>query len=141
MTIYTIGFTRKNARTFFGLLRNAGVRRLLDIRLNNVSQLAGYTKRDDLAFFCETLGIDYRHMLELAPTREMLARQRAEKDWARYEREFTALLLERRAEELPREQFDSACLLCAEPEPAQCHRRLVAEYLRQAWGDVTVAHL
>ena len=141
MTIYTIGFTRKNARTFFGLLRDTSVQRLLDIRLNNSSQLAGYTRRDDLAFFCETIGIDYRHLLELAPTKEMLARQRVEKHWPRYEREFIALMLERRIEELPREQFDNACLLCSEPTPAECHRRLVAEYLQSAWGDVTVAHL
>ena len=141
MTIYTIGFTRKSARTFFTLLKDAGARRLLDIRLNNLSQLAGYTKRDDLAFFCESLGIGYRHLLELAPTQPMLDASRQGGGWEHYERDFLELMRSRRVEELPRELFDGACLLCSEPTPVHCHRRLAAEYLRQHWGGVSIIHL
>ncbi len=141
MTIHTIGFTRKSARTFFTLLKDAGVRRLLDIRLNNLSQLAGYTKRDDLAFFCESLGLEYRHLTELAPTQPMLDASRQGGGWERYEREFLELMRSRRIEELPRDLFDGACLLCSEPAPDHCHRRLVAEYLSQHWDAPLVVHL
>jgi len=141
MTIYTIGFTRKSARTFFSLLKDAGVRQLLDIRLNNLSQLAGYTKRDDLAFFCESLGIGYRHLPELAPTQPMLDAARRSGGWDQYEREFIALIRGRRIEDLPRELFDNACLLCSEPTPEHCHRRLVAEYLHHQWTGMSIHHL
>ena len=141
MTIYTIGFTRKSARTFFTLLKDAGVRRLLDIRLNNLSQLAGYTKRDDLAFFCESMGLEYRHLTELAPTQPMLDASRQGGGWAQYEREFLALMRSRRIEELPRDLFAGACLLCSEPTPEHCHRRVVADYLASRWPAVSIHHL
>ncbi len=143
MTIFTIGFTRKDARTFFSLMQNAGVQRLLDVRRNNSSQLAGYTKRDDLAFFCDAiLGIDYRHMTELAPTQAMLdAFKKSRGSWLDYERAFVALIRERAIETLPRDLLADACLLCSEPEPQHCHRRLVAEYLEQRWGGVDIVHL
>jgi uncharacterized protein (DUF488 family) len=143
LTIFTIGFTRKTARTFFTRVKEARASALLDVRLNNSSQLAGYTKRDDLAFFCETvLRIPYRHATELAPTREMLDRfKMGDGTWQRYEEEFLALMRERRIEQLPRELFANACLLCAEPTADQCHRRLAAEYLQRAWRDVAIVHL
>ena len=143
VTMFTIGFARKGARTFFTLLKSAGVSALLDVRLHNSSQLAGYTKRDDLAFLCEAvLGITYRHVTELAPTQEMLDRfKRHDGGWRRYEDDFLALMRERRIEQLPRELFAKACLLCAEPTADHCHRRLAAEYLRQAWHDITIVHL
>lgn len=142
MTIYTIGFTKKRAATFFGALRDARVASLLDVRLNNTSQLAGFTRRDDLAFFCDAiLGVPYRHLTELAPEQAMLDAYRAARDWVEYERVFVTLMRARRIEDLPRAIFEDACLLCSEPEPAYCHRRLAAEYLHRAWTDVQIVHL
>jgi uncharacterized protein (DUF488 family) len=143
LTMFTIGFTRKSARTFFTQLKQVGVSALLDVRLNNSSQLAGYTKRDDLTFFCEAiLGVAYTHMTQLAPTQAMLDRfKKGDGGWRRYEQEFLALMRERRIEQLPRERFANACLLCAEPTADHCHRRLVAEYLQRAWPSVEIVHL
>jgi uncharacterized protein (DUF488 family) len=144
MKIFTIGFTKKSAETFFGKLKKAGVKRLVDIRLNNVSQLAGFTKRDDLRFFARAIcGIEYVHELELAPTQEILDAYKKEKgDWRVWEREFGKLIRKRRIEEtVPRELLDGACLLCSEEKPEHCHRRLVAEYLREKWGNVEIVHI
>jgi uncharacterized protein (DUF488 family) len=144
MKLFTIGFTKKTAQKFFGLLRGSGAKRVVDVRLNNVSQLAGFAKKDDLAFFLkEVAGMDYVHVPELAPTQEMLDAYKKEKgDWRLYEQRFLGLMRERKIEEkLPRSIFDGGCLLCSEDKPHQCHRRLVAEYLQQHWGDVDVKHL
>lgn len=145
MEVYTIGFTKKSAREFFEALRRAGIRRLIDVRLNNASQLAGFSKRDDLAFFLAEIGaIDYRHMPELAPTAEILrAYQKKEIDWEEYERRYAALLAERDvAGSLDRELFDRpTVLLCSEAKPDHCHRRLLAEHLRATWGGVSITHL
>ncbi len=122
----------------------ANIVRLLDVRLNNASQLAGFTKRDDLQFFCESiLKIEYLHLPELAPTQEMLdAFKKNHGDWWDYEVRFLSLLAERKPEEtLKREVFDHGCLLCSEPTPEHCHRRLVAEHLRDKWGDVRIEHI
>ena len=129
---------------FFELLRASGTKRVIDVRLNNVSQLAGFAKRDDLKYFLKELcGIDYLHLSDLAPTQEMLADYRKEhKDWGRYGKEFLDLMRERRIEDrVPREVMDESCLLCSEDEPHHCHRRLVVEYLREHWGNVEVHHL
>jgi uncharacterized protein (DUF488 family) len=143
--LFTIGFTRKSAESFFTKLQHAGVRRLVDIRLNNVSQLAGFAKRDDLRYFAQAIcGIEYVHVPDLAPTREMLDefKKRRHGDWAAYERQFLALMRSRRVEAtLAPDLLDHACLLCSEDRPQHCHRRLVAEYLQQQWGDVEVEHL
>jgi uncharacterized protein (DUF488 family) len=143
--IYTIGFTKKSAAEFFGLLRGAGIRRLIDVRLNNVSQLAGFTKRDDLAFFVKELcGADYVHEPLLAPTQDLLdAYKKAKGDWAEYERRFLQLMADRKIEtQLVRDLFAvPAALLCSEPTPEHCHRRLVVEYLADKWGDVKAIHL
>ena len=142
--LYTIGFTRKDARRFFGLLLDAGVRRVVDVRLNNVSQLAGFTKRADLEFFLERIGpIGYVHRPELAPTQGLLdAYKKRGGDWGAYERAFLALLAERRVEgRLSPADLDGGCLLCSEPTPEHCHRRLVAEYLAARWGNVETEHL
>jgi uncharacterized protein (DUF488 family) len=145
VTIFTIGFTKKSAEEFFTLLRTPGVRRLADVRLNNTSQLAGFAKRDDLRFFVrEVCGMDYVHVPELAPTQEILDEYKKTKngDWDLYERQFLALMAQRRVEEtVPRELADGACLLCSEHTPDQCHRRLAAEYLREKWGGVEIIHL
>lgn len=144
MRIYTVGFTKKNASQFFGLLADSGATRLIDTRLNNTSQLAGFTKRDDLAFFTRVLyGIDYVHELRLAPTAELLNPYRkGQWTWAKYEAEYVQLLRERRVDEVfDRESMNGAVLLCSEAISDRCHRRLAAEYLAQMWRDVEVVHL
>lgn len=144
MKIYTIGFTRKTAQDFFGALRAAGVTRVLDVRLNNTSQLAGFAKRDDLRFFLRELGgIDYHQLPELAPTAELLSAYRGKHlDWNSYAQAFTALMAQRQIENtLPRPLLDGGCLLCSEAEPHRCHRWLVAEYLAARWGGVEIMHL
>ncbi len=144
MKVSTIGFTRKSAQQFFELLRESGVRRIVDVRLNNVSQLAGFAKRDDLAWFAHELcGVEYVHAPDLAPTKELLSGYRQGRiGWETYETQFIALMKERRIESaLSREQITDGCLLCSEDQPHHCHRRLVAEYLNQQWGGLEIRHL
>ena len=144
MKLYTIGFTKKTAKRFFELLTASGAQRVVDVRLNNVSQLAGFTKKEDLAYFLKQIcGMDYVHLPELAPTQEMLHEyRRKEGDWKSYETRFLALMTERRVEAtVSREVISQGCLLCSEDRPHHCHRRLVAEYLKIHWGDVEIAHL
>ena len=144
MEVFTIGFTQSSAAHFFGRLRAAGVKRLLDVRLNNVSQLAGFAKRDDLAFFGRELcGAEYVHDVRLAPTPELLdAYKKRGGTWADYERGFLALMAERRIEETldPALLGGPTALLCSEPTAEHCHRRLVLEYLQAQWG-LTITHL
>ena len=144
MKIFTIGFTKKSAQHFFTELQDAGVKRLVDIRLNNTSQLAGFTKRNDLEYFAEAIcGIQYIHIPALAPTPEILDAYKKHKgDWRLYEQEFLDLMRSRRIEQtVSREMLDNACLLCSEETPEHCHRRLVAEYLRDKWGNLEIEHL
>ncbi len=145
MEVYTIGFTQKTARQFFESLKQAGVKRLLDVRLNNVSQLAGFAKRDDLAYFLREIGgIMYEHDTRLAPTQEMLDAYKKHKgDWAEYETRFLALMRERQIETtLDRTLFMvPTALLCSEATSEHCHRRLVVEYLQEKWGDLQIVDL
>ena len=144
MKVFTIGFTRKSARQFFDTLRKSGARRVVDVRLNNVSQLAGFAKRDDLAFFLrEICGMDYVQVPELAPTQEMLDEYKKRKgDWATYAKRFLDLMAKRKIEErIPKEVVAEGCLLCSEDKPHHCHRRLVAEYFKQHWGGLDIFHL
>lgn len=144
MKIFTIGFTKKSAETFFSCLKDAGVQRLVDVRLNNVSQLAGFAKRNDLSYFTkEICHIDYLHLLDLAPTQDILDTYKKHKgDWGLYEQRFLDLMRSRRIEEtIPRETLDGGCLLCSEETPHHCHRRLVAEYLSDKWGNVEIQHI
>ena len=146
MNVYTIGFTKTTAEGFFRRLADACVRRIIDVRLNNRSQLAGFAKRDDLKYFLRALaGIEYVHEPMLAPTQDILDALKKQKGpWGEYERAFLALMRERRVEEkLDTGLFDNACLLCSEDKPHHCHRRLVAEYLSEAWpdADLRVVHL
>lgn len=140
MEIYTIGFTKKSAEQFFGALRQAGVKRLLDVRLNNVSQLAGFSKRDDLAYFLRELcQAEYRHEPLLAPTQELLDEYRKTgSGWDRYEIGFLRLMSDRSVEERisPDLFSEPTALLCSEPTAQRCHRRLVVEYLNDRWSDV-----
>ena len=144
MMLFTIGFTKKSAECFFSLLKDAGVQKLIDVRLNNVSQLAGFAKKVDLAYFTKSLcGIDYTHLPFLAPTKPMLdAYKRQKGAWSLYERQFIELITERKIEHmLERDAMVGACLLCSEVRPHLCHRRLVAEYLQQRWGDLQIKHI
>lgn len=144
MKIYTIGFTKKSAARFFGLLRTVQAATLIDVRLNNVSQLAGFAKRDDLRFFLtELCHMSYAHRPELAPTQDILDDYRKNgSGWTLYEERFLALMQERRVQDtLARDLVDNAVLLCSEDKPHHCHRRLVAEYLAQQWGGAMIEHL
>ena len=144
MKLCTIGFTKKTAEEFFSKLRGAGVRRIVDVRLNNTAQLAGFSKRDDLKFFTnEILGAEYVHLPILAPTQEMLDEYRKEKrGWEVYEKRFLELMREREIEkQLEPGMMDGGCLLCSEDKPHMCHRRLVAEYLKEQWGGLEIEHL
>jgi uncharacterized protein (DUF488 family) len=142
--VFTIGFTQKKAQQFFELLLKSGVRRVIDTRLNNASQLAGFSKRDDLAYFLKTIGdIEYIHMPELAPTKDILDAYKKQKgDWQTYETKFIDLINKRQIEKvLSPDLVDGGCLLCSEAKPHHCHRRLVAEYLNNKWGNVDIHHL
>ena len=144
VTLFTIGFTGKSAQEFFELLRRAGVRRLVDTRLNNVSQLAGFTKRRDLEYFLRAIaGIDYVHDVELAPTKNILDDYKKKRiDWAAYEHSFLELMESRRPDErLIPTDLDHACLLCSEPTADHCHRRLVVEFLQSHWPNLVIEHL
>lgn len=145
MNIYTIGFTKKSAKKFFELVKNSGTKRIVDVRLNNVSQLAGFAKRDDLSYFLEKIcNVEYIHQPLLAPTQQMLDEYKKNGgDWATYEARFIDLMEKRRIEqEIPKEQIMDGCLLCSEDKPHHCHRRVVAEYFRRHWDDeVKISHL
>jgi uncharacterized protein (DUF488 family) len=144
INIFTLGFAKKNAREFFTKLKEAGVKTVIDIRLNNVSQLAGFTKEQDLPYFLQEIaGIKYIHKPELAPTKDILnAYKKKEIDWTEYERRFRQLLIERQIKDVITPKLvNKACFLCSESKPDKCHRRLTAEYFRELWGNVDVHHL
>ena len=145
MEVYTIGFTKKTASEFFGALRRARTTRLLDVRLNNSSRLAGFARRADLPFFLQELcGAQYLHEPMLAPTWDILdAYRKGREGWLGYERRFLELMRERQVEEaLDRNLFEApTALLCSEATPERCHRRLVLEYLNREWGGIQAVHL
>jgi len=144
MKIFTIGFTKTSAEKFFTRLKTAGVKRLVDVRLHNVSQLAGFAKRDDLRYFLRSIcDIDYVHRPELAPTDDMLDGYKKQGGtWEEYEKRFIDLIASRHVERtIELEAMDGACLLCSEDKPHHCHRRLVAEYLKGKWSSIEIAHL
>jgi uncharacterized protein (DUF488 family) len=143
--VFTIGFTEKSAEHFFSVLRASRVRRLIDVRLNNSSQLAGFAKRDDLRFFLKEIGgCDYLALPDLAPEPGMLRDYRNKTiGWERYQSLYLELLARRSVQSmLQPDLFDGACLLCSEHLPHHCHRRLALEYLNGCWGNVLqVEHL
>jgi uncharacterized protein (DUF488 family) len=145
MEIYSIGFTQKSASEFFGTLKAHGIERLLDVRLNNTSQLAGFAKQADLAYFLrEICGAAYEHEPLLAPTQDILDAYKKQKgSWELYEGEFLALMRSRKIEaKIDKEIFArKTVLLCSEPTAEHCHRRLVLEYLMERWEGVTIIHL
>lgn len=142
--LFTIGFTKKSAEAFFTKLKRSGAKRVVDVRLNNVSQLAGFAKRNDLQFFLrEICHMDYVHVPELAPTQDILDEYKKNKgDWGVYEQKFLELMRKREIEKkIAPALIADGCLLCSEDKPHHCHRRLVAEYLKSHWGDVEVSHI
>ena len=142
--VFTIGFTKKTAAEFFEKLRAAGVKRVIDVRLNNSSQLAGFSKRDDLKYFLEKiLGVEYVEEPLLAPTQPLLdAYKKNGGQWDVYERAFLDLMEQRRIEDkVDRALVAGGCLLCSEDKPHHCHRRLVAEYLQNRWGKMEIRHI
>jgi uncharacterized protein (DUF488 family) len=145
MEIYTIGFTQTTAEHFFTRLTDAGIERLLDVRLNNTSQLAGFAKAQDLPYFARELaGATYEHQPLLAPTQDILdAYKKRKGDWAIYEVEFLALMERRHIHEvLPPASFERrTALLCSEASPEHCHRRLVVEFLAEHWSNIEIRHL
>ena len=147
MKICTIGFTQKNAETFFGLLKENGVRTLVDVRLNNTSQLAAFTKGDDLKYFLSAIaGIGYIHDTLLAPTEELLKRyKKGETTWEEYETEFKDIMEARKIGEHIKEAYadipSPICLLCSEATPEHCHRRLVAEIFAEMFPHSEIHHL
>jgi uncharacterized protein (DUF488 family) len=144
MKLFTIGFTKKSAEEFFTRLQDAGVRRVVDVRLNNTSQIAGFAKARDLEFFLRAVaGIAYLHLPDLAPTQDILDDfVKTKGAWSEYARRFAELMETRRvADTLQGKLLDCDCLLCSEDTPEHCHRRLVAEHLREHWPDVEIVHL
>ncbi len=144
LRLYTIGFTNKPARKFFELLETHNVEKIIDTRINNVSQLSGFAKGADLEFFAKAIGnIDYSHELRFAPTKDLLERYRKKQiPWDEYAVEYSNLLAERRVEEkIDVEKLNNACLLCSEHLPDKCHRRLLADYIKGKYPEIEVIHL
>ncbi len=144
INVFTIGFTKKTAGEFFEKLRAAGIKRVVDVRLNKVSQLAGFSKRDDLKYFLkEILDVEYVDAPLLAPTQSMLdAYKKSKGSWDAYEHDFLRLMAERRIEDkIDQSLLAGGCLLCSEDRPHHCHRRLVADYLQKRWGNLSIKHI
>jgi len=142
--VFSVGFTKKSAGEFFEKLREAGVKRVVDVRLNKVSQLAGFSKRDDLKYFLKTiLDVEYFEAPLLAPTQEMLDEYKKKKgSWDAYERDFLELTKERKIEDKTDPSIlAGGRLLCSEETPHYCHRRLVLEYLQKRWGNLSIKHI
>lgn len=145
LAIYTIGFTQKTAEKFFGMLMQANVSTLLDVRLNTTSQLSGFAKQQDLIYFLKKIcGVEYVHLLDWAPTKEILnAYKKKEISWESYEDKFLNLMAKRNIErDVKPEIIENGCLLCSEHKPHHCHRRLVVEYLNKSTNlHLSVKHL
>jgi len=143
VNLFTIGFTQKSAEEFFETLVKANVKCVIDTRLNNVSQLAGFAKQKDLKYLLSKIaGIDYVHLLELAPTKDVLDDYKKKRtSWKDYEAQFNDLITERQIEKKVSPQLlQDGCLLCSELKPHFCHRRLVAEYLQRKLDMVIKIH-
>ena len=142
--LYTIGFTKKSAQRFFELLTTNQVKEIVDTRVNNTSQLAGYAKGKDLQFFAKKVAdIDYSHELDFAPTKELLSKYRKkEMTWEEYEVAYLNLLDMRKVgKKVDIQKLHKNCLLCSEHTAEKCHRRLLAEYLKEINSDVAIIHL
>lgn len=141
MKIYTIGFTKKSAEEFFEILKRNKIEQIADVRLNNTSQLAGFTKKDDFKFFLKEIAdIDYYHLDILAPNKEV---RKLVHEWDIYTEEYIKLLERRKVLDHWGPDFFKrrTCLLCSEPSASKCHRGLLADYLKKHWKNVQVIHL
>jgi uncharacterized protein (DUF488 family) len=144
INLFTIGFTKKSAEVFFTKLKSAKIKRIIDIRLTNTSQLAGFAKTEDLKYFLKTIcSIEYVHMPLLAPTKEILDEYKKTKgDYNQYVKNFNKLITERKIENIvEKEHLNYACLLCSEDKPQKCHRRLVAKYFKDKFKNIKIIHL
>jgi uncharacterized protein (DUF488 family) len=142
--LFTIGFTRKSASSFFEALKNTGIRKVIDTRLNNTSQLSGFAKQNDLKYFLSQIGdIEYSHELSLAPTQEILdAYKKKQMSWEDYSNKYINIIRNRQVEHIiSQESLQDACFLCSEDKPHFCHRRLAAEYFQQHFSSIKVIHL
>jgi len=146
VTVFTIGFTKKTAREFFSLINKNNIDFLIDVRLNNKTQLAGFTKGDDLCFFLNELcNCEYKHCDNLAPTKELLnAYQEKKIDWDKYEKQYKTLINERGNIDSFFEdcaKYNNIALLCSEPTENHCHRRLLAELICKSYPNLVVKHI
>lgn len=142
--LYTIGFTEKSAQKFFELLEQHDVKKIIDIRISNNSQLSGFAKAQDLPFFARRVAnIDYAHELNFAPTKELLSKYRKKEiTWEEYTDAYLNLLEARDIKNMVDiEGLHECCLLCSEHTPDQCHRRLLAEYLQEINPKIEIIHL
>ena len=142
--LFTIGFTKKTARQFFELLKKNNVKKIIDIRINNSSQLAGFAKGTDLEYFAnEICGIKYKHITDFAPTKELLTDYQNKKiDWIGYKKTYRNLIEKRNVTtKYNMEEFDNACFLCSEPTAEQCHRKLLVEYFKEKNPQLQIIHI
>ncbi|MCX5636976.1 MAG: DUF488 domain-containing protein [Planctomycetota bacterium] len=142
--IFTLGYAGKNARQFFTILKQAGIRKVIDVRLYNTSQLAGFTKRQDIKYFLQAIvGAEYIHLPIMAPTKQLLNDyKKGLISWQQYEIQFKGLITQRQIEKhLVPQDMDMSCFLCSETKADNCHRRLVAEYLAEHWQNASIHHL
>lgn len=142
--VFTIGYAGRNGRDFFTTLKQTGIKKIIDVRLYNTSQLAGFTKKCDLEYFLQAIvGADYVHLPVMAPTRGLLNDyKKGEVSWEQYESQFKSIITQRQIERhIELEDLDMSCFLCAEATADNCHRRLVAEYMARIWPNITIQHL
>ena len=142
--IFTIGYAGKDARQFFSILKQAGIKKVIDVRLYNTSQLAGFTKKQDLEYFLQTIiGAEYIHLPIMAPTKQLLnGYKKGLISWQQYETQFKEIISQRQIERYIKPQdADMSCFLCSEAKADKCHRRLVAEYLTEHWQNISIHHL
>jgi len=143
MNIFTIGFSQKNAEEFFSLLTQNKVKKLIDIRLNNKSQLAGFANAKHLIYFLKLHNIEYEYKPELAPSKELLDGYKKKTiNWSEYINIYNKLLIDRNIlKKISINDFNNSVLLCSEPTADQCHRRLMAEYLKDNFKKINIKHL
>jgi len=143
-TLYTIGFAKKTAEEFFDAIKHNKIKKLIDVRLNNTSQLAGFAKKQDLEYFLEEIcNIKYLHKPDFAPTKEILDSYKKNRiPWSDYEKQYLDLLSKRcKPQKIIPEEFNMSCFLCSEPKPNHCHRRLLVEYIKNSHKNVIIKHL
>ncbi|TXE83245.1 DUF488 domain-containing protein [Campylobacter peloridis] len=143
MNIFTIGFSGKTAEIFFQILVKNNIAKLIDVRLNNKSQLAGFTNIKHLPYLLKIHNIKYEHMLDLAPSAELLDLYKKNKiTWSDYEKKYIQILQDRKIlKNLDIKIFDNCVLLCSEPTSDKCHRRVLAEYLQNNFKNIKIEHL